>query len=73
MSGRGEPVSGWHHRDVDTPKLALAAQRYDDAEDAREAAADDLKAESAAALAQGVDEDEVAEAIGRPLEDLHRL
>ncbi|MYS23619.1 MULTISPECIES: hypothetical protein [unclassified Streptomyces] len=58
---------------MDTPKLALAAKRYDDAEDAREAAADDLRAESAAALAQGADEEELAETIGRPLEDLHKL
>ncbi|WP_327290194.1 hypothetical protein [Streptomyces sp. NBC_01198] len=58
---------------MDTPKLALAAQRYDDAEDAREAAAEDLRAESAAALAQGADENELAETIGRPLADLPKL
>lgn len=58
---------------VDTPKLILAAQRYEDAEEARAAAAEDLRAESAAALAHGTQEQEVAEITGIPMEDLQQL
>lgn len=58
---------------MDTAKLELAAQRYAEAEDALEAAATDLKAESAVAQAQGADEEEVAEATGLPAEELRNL
>ncbi|MBY8879632.1 hypothetical protein [Actinacidiphila acidipaludis] len=56
-----------------TSKVVLAAQRYEEAEQARQAAADDLKAESAAALASGEGEEEVADAIGRSLDDVKEL
>lgn len=58
---------------MDTPKLILAAQRYEDAEEAREAAAEDLRAESAAAMAHGTGVHEVADITGIPLEDLQQL
>ncbi|MEE4540421.1 hypothetical protein V2S66_00370 [Streptomyces sp. V4-01] len=58
---------------MDTAKLELAAQRYAEAEDAREAAATDLRAESAAAQAQGADEVQVAQATGIPVEELRDL
>jgi hypothetical protein len=58
---------------VNEPKLTLAAQRYQDAEETREAAAEDLRAESAAAPAQGAGEEQVAELTGIPLEDLRHL
>ncbi|WP_433894281.1 hypothetical protein [Streptomyces sp. CA-111067] len=58
---------------MNEPKLILAAQRYEDAEEAREAAAEDLRAESAAALAHGTAEKQVAEITGIPLEDLRQL
>jgi hypothetical protein len=56
-----------------TSKVVLAAQRYEAAERARQAAADDLKAESAAALAECEDEEDVSKAIGRPLEEVKKL
>jgi len=56
-----------------TSKVVLAAQRYEEAEKARQGAADDLKADSAAALAGGEDEERVADAIGRSLDDVKEL
>ncbi|SEN15421.1 hypothetical protein [Actinacidiphila rubida] len=56
-----------------TSKVALAAQRYEEAEKARQAAANDLKAESAAALAGGEDEEKVAEAMHCSLEEVKQL
>ncbi|SEF51206.1 hypothetical protein SAMN05216223_101176 [Actinacidiphila yanglinensis] len=56
-----------------TSKVVLAAQRYEAAERARQAAADDLKAESAAALADNEQEEDVQEAIGRPLDEVKNL
>ncbi|MFF7159101.1 MULTISPECIES: hypothetical protein [unclassified Streptomyces] len=58
---------------MDTAKLELAAHRYAEAEDALQAAAIDLKAESAAVLARGGDEHEVADAVGRPPEEIREL
>jgi hypothetical protein len=58
---------------VDTAKLELAAQRLSDAEEAMEAAAADVKAESAAVLAAGGSKDDVAEAAGRSPEELREL
>ncbi|WP_405577289.1 hypothetical protein [Streptomyces sp. NBC_01190] len=58
---------------MDTAKLSLAAQRYEEAEGALEAAAEDLKAESASALAQGAEEREIVEAVGRTPDELRDL
>ncbi|MYS20088.1 MULTISPECIES: hypothetical protein [unclassified Streptomyces] len=58
---------------MDTAKVELAAQRYEEAEGARRAAADDLRAEVAAALAQGADPREIEDAAGLSPEQLHLL
>ncbi|WP_177246494.1 hypothetical protein [Actinacidiphila alni] len=58
---------------MNTAKLELAAQRLADAEEAREAAAADVKAESAAVLAAGGTEDDIVDATERSADELRQL